>query len=53
MLRYMVAWEEFITRIMKGLKQNRELINNAVDESQKGVHVMYPKLVWVAQKKEA
>jgi hypothetical protein len=49
----MVSWEEFITRIMGGLKQNRELINNAVDESHKGVHVMYPKLVWVAKKQEA
>jgi hypothetical protein len=46
----MVAWEEFITRVMGGLKQYRELINSAVDESQKGVHVMYPKLVWVAKK---
>ncbi|KAF2440274.1 S-adenosyl-L-methionine-dependent methyltransferase [Karstenula rhodostoma CBS 690.94] len=50
---YMVAWEEFMTRIMGSLKQSREMINNAVDESQKGVHVMYPKLVWVAKKQAA
>jgi hypothetical protein len=46
----MVAWEEFMTRVKGGLKQNRGLVNSAVDESQKGVHVMYPKLVWVAKK---
>jgi hypothetical protein len=48
--RYMAAWEEFITRVMGGVGQNRELINSAVEETRKGVHVVYPKLVWVASK---
>ncbi|KAF2235508.1 hypothetical protein EV356DRAFT_120428 [Viridothelium virens] len=49
---YLVSWEEFITRVVGGIKQNRELINNAVEETRKGVHVIYPKLVWVARKDE-
>lgn len=48
----MTAWEEFITRVMGGLDQNRELINSSVEETHKGVHVVYPKLVWVAKKSD-
>ena len=49
----MVSWEEFITHVMGGLDQNRELINKAVEELRKGAHVVYPKLVWVAVKQAA
>ena len=48
----MTAWEEFITRVMGGLDQNRELINSSVEETHKGFHVVYPKLVWVAKKSD-
>lgn len=48
----MAAWEEFITRIMGSTKQSGNLINSAVDETHRGVHVIYPKLVWVAMKED-
>ena len=47
----MVAWEEFITKVLGLTEDSQKLMNQAMEEAQSGAAVMMPKVIWIARKK--
>lgn len=46
----MVAWEEFITKVMGHSDETFKLMDAAMEEARNGAAIMMPKVVWIAEK---
>lgn len=49
----MVAWEEFISRVVGHSGDTHKLMDQAMEEARGGAAVMMPKVVWVARKESS
>ena len=48
--RYMLSWEEFVTRVLGWSEESFRKADEAMEEAKKGAAITMPLLVWVARK---
>ena len=48
--RYMLSWEEFVTRVLGWSEESFKKADEAMEEARRGAAITMPLLVWSARK---